>query len=53
VLVLVLGILNWRVLDLDLETGAIALSTIALVHSTLAARLQRATRISGARTAAP
>ncbi len=50
-LVLALGILNWRVLDLDLETDAIALSTIALVHSVIASRLQRSTHVSEARTA--
>jgi low temperature requirement protein LtrA len=53
VVVLALGILNWRVLGLDLETDAIALSAVALVHSVIAARLQRATRISEARTVVP
>ena len=51
--VLVLGILNWRVLDLDLKTDAIALSTIALIHSVIASRLQRATHVTEARTTAP
>jgi low temperature requirement protein LtrA len=51
--VLALGILNWRALDLDFETDAIALSTLALIHSVLAARLQRSTRVSEARTTAP
>jgi low temperature requirement protein LtrA len=53
IVVLVLGILNWRVLDLDLETDAIALSTIALIHSAIASRLQRATHVSEARTTPP
>jgi low temperature requirement protein LtrA len=51
--VLALGIVTWRVLDLDLETDAIALSAIALIHSVIASRLQRATHVSGAKTAAP
>ena len=52
-LVVALGVLNWRVLDFDLETDAIALSAIALIHSVIASRLQRATRVSEAQTAAP
>jgi low temperature requirement protein LtrA len=51
--VLVLGILNWRVLELDLQTDAIALSTIALLHSATASRLQLATHVSQARTTPP
>jgi hypothetical protein len=51
--VLVFAIVNWRVLDLDLQTDAIALSTVALLHSAIASRLQLATHITEARTTHP